>query len=310
MLLKELCMSEKKESVKDPSIKRRGWWVSLASLLYGLHWFLSKRPIPYIHMNIINRLINALVLLLSTSNIKEAYSGIVKDRKLNSDFLTLCSLLACMYLNLPASALIIYIMSTVSELLTDMTTMKTKGHLKSLINFNPLCMEMEKDDSVHKVAVDQVNLEDLVKVFPGERIPVDGTVISGSTLIDESAITGEYKQKEKSQLDEVYAGSICKNGQIIIRVIRTGRETALGRMIQLIDEAYSSKAPTQEYANKIAEKMVGVSFARTIGTFFLTRNLNRALSMLVIDFVCGIKLSTAVAFSAAIGKAAKKGVLD
>ena len=91
--------------------------------------------------------------------------------------------------------------------------------------------------------------------------------------------------------------------------MRTGRETALGRMIQLIDEAYSSKAPTQEYANKIAEKMVGVSFALTIGTFFLTRNLNRALSMLVIDFVCGIKLSTAAAFSAAIGKAAKKGVL-
>ena len=116
--------------------------------------------------------------------------------------------------------------------------------------------------------VEQVNLEDLVKVYPGERIPVDGTVISGSALIDESAITGEYKQKEKSQADEVYAGSICKNGEIIIEVMRTGRETALGRMIQLIDEAYSSKAPTQEYANKIAEKMVGVSFALTIGTFF------------------------------------------
>ena len=122
-----------------------------------------------------------------------------------------------MYLNQPASALIIYIMSTVSELLTDMTTMKTKLHLKTLINLeSPYAWKVEKDGSVHKVAVEQVNLEDLVKVYPGERIPVDGTVISGSSLIDESAITGEYKQKEKSQADEVYAGSICKNGEIII----------------------------------------------------------------------------------------------
>ena len=310
LLLKALFMTEKKESEKDPSIKRRVWWVSLTSLLYGVQWFLSKRPVPYIHMNIINRLIGAIVLLLSTPTIKDAYSGIVKDRKLNSDFLTVCSLLACLYLNQPASALIIYIMSTVSELLTDMTTMKTKLHLKTLINLeSPYAWKVEKDGSVRKVAVEQVNLEDLVKVYPGERIPVDGTVISGSSLIDESAITGEYKQKEKSQADEVYAGSICKNGEIIIVVMRTGRETALGRMIQLIDEAYSSRAPTQEYANEVAEKMVGVSFALTIGTFFLTRNVNRALSMLVIDFVCGIKLSTAAAFSAAIGKAAKKGVL-
>ena len=177
LLLKELCMTEKKESEKDPSIKRRAWWISLASLLYGIQWFLSKRPVPYIHMNIINRLIGAIVLLLSTPTIKEAYSGIVKDRKLNSDFLTVCSLLACMYLNQPASALIIYIMSTVSELLTDMTTMKTKLHLKTLINLeSPYAWKVEKDGNVRKVAVEQVKLEDLVKVYPGDRIPVDGAV--------------------------------------------------------------------------------------------------------------------------------------
>ena len=78
-----------------------------------------------------------------------------------------------------------------------------------------------------KVAVEQVNLEDLVKVYPGERIPVDGTVISGSSLIDESAITGEYKQKEKSQADEVYAGSICKNGEIIIVVMKQAEKRHL-----------------------------------------------------------------------------------
>ena len=83
----------------------------------------------------------------------------------------------------PASALIIYIMSTVSELLTDMTTMKTKLHLKTLINLeSPYAWEVEKDGSVCKVVVEQVKLEDLVKVYPGERIPVDGTVVSGSSI--------------------------------------------------------------------------------------------------------------------------------
>ncbi|WP_191090526.1 heavy metal translocating P-type ATPase [Niallia endozanthoxylica] len=307
-LLKELDKTAEMQDGKQPSVKKRLSQVSLASLLYALHWFLSKNPVPYIRL--VDRLIGVIVLLLSASTIKDAYTGIAKDRKLNSDFLTVCSLLACLYLKQSSSALIIYIMSTVSELLTDMTTMKTKRHLESLIKLEaPHAWKVEKDGTIHKTAAEKIQIDDLVKVFQGERIPVDGVVVTGNALVDESAITGEYKPKNKFPEDEVFSGSICKKGEMTVRVTKTGRETALGRMIQLIEEAYSSKAPTQEYANAIAEKMVGVSFALTIGTYLITRNVNRALSMLVIDFVCGIKLSTAAAFSAAIGKAAKKGAL-
>jgi manganese/zinc-transporting P-type ATPase C len=292
------------------SIKRRLTFISLCTLLFGIHWILTRSSIPGNYLTVLNRIIGALVLLLSISTINEGVKGIVKEKRLNADFLTTASLFACLYLGHPASALIIYIMSTVSEVLTDMTTAKTKSYLHSLMNLEvPYAWKVFGEDRVEKVNIDEVLVNDLVKVYQGERIPVDGIIVSGTAVIDESAITGEYMPKEKIAEVEVYSGSVCQTGEVTILVTKTGRETALGRMIQLIESAYSSQAPTQQLANKMAEKMVGVSFALTIGTYLLTFNINRALSMLVIDFVCGIKLSTAAAFSAAIGKAAKKGIL-
>jgi manganese/zinc-transporting P-type ATPase C len=309
----EMLKERKRESKKpkqDPSIKKRVSLISLCAMLFCAHWMMTKKAAPAFYMTLLNRIIGAFVLLLSLPTIKNGLKGMVKERKFNPDFLTMSSLFACLYLNQPASALIIYIMSTASEVLTDMTTVKTKSHLQSLLHLEaPYAWKVLKDDTVSKMSVDDVSVEDVVKVYHGERIPVDGFVVSGHAVIDESAITGEYMPKEKTIQDEVYAGSICQSGELTLCVTKTGRETALGRMIELIENAYSSKAPTQEYANKIAEKMVGVSFALTLVTYLFTRNLNRTLSMLVIDFVCGIKLSTAAAFSAAIGKAAKKGVL-
>ncbi|WP_377912023.1 heavy metal translocating P-type ATPase [Bacillus songklensis] len=312
-LFLEMLKERKRESKKakqDLSIKKRVSLISLCAVLFCTHWMMTKMAAPAFYMTLLNRIMGAVVLLLSLPTIKNGLRGMVKERKFNPDFLTMSSLIACLYLNQSASALVIYIMSTASELLTDMTTVKTKAHLQSLLHLEaPYAWKILEDDTVSKVSVDDVSVEDIVKVYQGERIPVDGFVLNGHAVIDESAITGEYMPKEKTVQDEVYAGSICQSGEITLCVTKTGRETALGRMIQLIENAYSSKAPIQEYANKIAEKMVGVSFALTFITYLFTRNLNRALSMLVIDFVCGIKLSTAAAFSAAIGKAAKKGVL-
>ncbi|MDQ0242762.1 cation-transporting P-type ATPase C [Bacillus fengqiuensis] len=300
---------EKKES-QEPSIKKRVTLVSICSLLFCAHWFVTRRVTPAFYLALFNRFIAALVLWLSLPTIKSGVNGLMKEKKLNPDFLTMSSLLACLYLKQPGSALIIYIMSTISEVLTDMTTVKTKSYLQSLLHLEaPYAWKVKMDKTVTKVAIEEIQVEDFVKVYQGERIPVDGFVVSGAGVIDESAITGEYLPKEKAVQDEVYAGSICQSGELTVCVTKTGRETALGRMIQFIEDAHSSKAPTQEYANKIAEKMVGVSFALAFLTFVVTRNVNRALSMLVIDFVCGIKLSTAAAFSAAIGKAAQKGVL-
>ena len=160
-----------------------------------------------------------------------------------------------------------------------------------------------------KVTVDQVQVGDTVVVFTGEKIPVDGVVTQGYGIVDESSITGEYMPKEIGKAEQVYGGSILQNGQLIVLVEKVGDDTAISRIVKLLEEAQEKRAPIQNMADNLAEKMVPVSFGLALLTFLLTRNVNRAMNMLVIDFVCGIKLSTATAFYASIGKAAKKGAI-
>ena len=292
------------------SVGRRWRLIKFASAIFGISWLIKQTGFLLIYKALIDKIIDGVALWLFLPTIKEAWTAIKKRDILNAELLTVCSLLACIYLRQPASALMIYIMSSISELLTDLTSMKTKSHLQSLLNLEtPYAWKVSDDDTVNKVTVAELATRDIIRVHKGERIPADGLIVSGHALVDESAITGEFYPKEKTNGSMVYAGSICNDSELLISVTKTGRETALGRMISLIEDAYNSKSPRQMYADQMAKKLVGLSYGLTIFTFLLTKSMNKALGMLVIDFVCGIKLSTSAAFSATIGKAAKQGIL-
>ena len=118
-----------------------------------------------------------------------------------------------------------------------------------------------------KVALDQVQVGDTVVVFTGEKIPVDGVVTQGHGMVDESSITGEYMPKEIGEAQQVYGGSILQNGQIIILVEKVGDDTAISRIVKLLEEAQEKKAPIQNMADHLAEKMVPVSFGLALFTF-------------------------------------------
>ena len=115
--------------------------------------------------------------------------------------------------------------------------------------------------------------------------------------------------KQVGKETQVYGGSILQDGHLFVLVEKVGDDTAISRIVKLLEEAQEKKAPIQHMADHLAQKMVPVSFGLALLTFLLTRNFNRALNMLVIDFVCGIKLSTATALYASIGKAAKMGAV-
>jgi len=303
----EKALNQNEESI---SVGRRWKLIKFASAIFGINWLIKQTGFLLIYKALIDKIIAGVALWLFLPTIKDAWTAIKKRDILNADLLTVCSLFACIFLRQPASALMIFIMSNISELLTDLTSMKTKSHLQSLLNLEtPHAWKVADDDTVSKVTVAELSNQDIIKVHKGERIPADGVVVKGHALVDESAITGEFYPKEKTNGSIVYAGSICNDSELLISVTKTGKETALGRMISLIEDAYDSKSPRQVYADQIAKKMVGLSYGLTIFTFLITKNMNKALGMLVIDFVCGIKLSTSAAFSASIGKAAKQGIL-
>ena len=154
-----------------------------------------------------------------------------------------------------------------------------------------------------------VNAGDAVAVHTGEKISVDGKVIAGAAVVDQSSITGEFVPVEKRAGDEVFAGTVIKSGNLQIRAAKVGDQTVISRIVGMVEASELKKAPIQRYADKFSNYLVPLNFLLCLSVWLVTKDPQKALKMLVIDYSCGIKLSTATAFSAAINTAVRQGVL-
>ncbi|ANS52382.1 ATPase [Bacillus thuringiensis] len=284
--------------------------VAACAGVFLMNWYIQRNQLGPIWKTVAYWVTMTTSVFTSYKVIKDGIANVVKERKANANTLTTASIFASFYLKNPGSALIITLMSTISELLTAYTSEKTKQYIHSVLELDiAYAWRLNEQQIEQKVRLEHIQVEDTVVVFTGEKIPVDGVVLAGIGVIDESSITGEYMPKEVGKGAQVYAGSILQNGQLHIRVEKIGDDTAISRIVKLLEEAQEKQAPIQNIADTLAEKMVPVSFGLAIATFILTRNMNRTMNMLVIDFICGIKLSTATALYAGMGKAAKKGAI-
>ncbi|MCR5085400.1 MAG: heavy metal translocating P-type ATPase, partial [Succinivibrionaceae bacterium] len=166
-----------------------------------------------------------------------------------------------------------------------------------------------EDGVERRVPIEQVGTGMLVEFHAGEKIVVDGSVVEGEAAVDQAAITGESAPATKRLGDKVYAGSVVDLGEILIKVEKVGDDTSLARIVHMVEDAQNRRAPIQSYADTMAASLVPVSFIAALVVFAVTRDVQRVLNMLFIDFSCGLKLSTATAISAAISRAAKSGIL-
>jgi cation-transporting P-type ATPase C len=140
-------------------------------------------------------------------------------------------------------------------------------------------------------------------------ICIDGRVLAGSAAVNQSSITGESNPAMKQEKSLVYAGSVVEAGELVILVEKTGKDTSLAHIVHLVEEAQAQRAPVQNFADQMANLLVPVSLLGAFVVYGATRDWQRVLNLLFIDFSCGLKLSTATAISAAIAAAAKKGIL-
>jgi len=247
------------------------------------------------------------ILFVSRKIIKD---GLLALPKPNADTLTTASLAASLLKGSPKSAFIIYAMSSLSEILTEYTANKTRGFVKDMMEIDAKEAWLVANNGEHiKVSADIIKKGDKIIVFQGEKISFDGTVTDYSGEVEQSSITGEYMPVFVEKDSYVYAGSILTDGKIVIEVENVGEDLAVNRMIKLIEEAQDKQADIQQLSERIAQKAVPISFGLAGLIYILTKDWSRVLNMLVIDYVCGIKLSTATAISASIGKAARKGIL-
>ena len=160
-----------------------------------------------------------------------------------------------------------------------------------------------------KIPVEQVHAGDTIAAHTGEKIVIDGRVLAGSAAVNQASITGESNPAMKHKDSPVYAGSVVEAGELVIEVEKVGSDTSLAHIVHLVEEAQNRKAPVQNFADQMANFLVPVSFLGAAIVYGATRDWQRVLNLLFIDFSCGLKLSTATAISAAISAAAKRGIL-
>ncbi|NLN07444.1 MAG: heavy metal translocating P-type ATPase, partial [Firmicutes bacterium] len=196
---------------------------------------------------------------------------------------------------------------------------KTSGAIRKLLELGAKTARILVDGQEKEIPVEQVRVGDLVVVRPGEKIPVDGEVVEGYTTVDESMVTGESIPVEKTAGDAVVGATINKNGAIVFKATKVGKETFLAQIIRMVEEAQGSKAPIQELADKVTGYFVPVvvliamaTFAGWLlfgGTAALGRAVFASIAVLVIACPCALGLATPTAIMVGTGLGAENGIL-
>ena len=250
------------------------------------------------------------VLVMARDLLKGGIKDAVKERRPNADTLTVTAVLASVAAGRPESSMSLLALSNFAEMLTAMAAQRARKNISSLValDVQEVWVHDENGNEV-KMPIEKIKPGMVVSIHSGEKICVDGVIKFGSAAVDQSAITGESIPVAKKVGDKVYAGSNIRLGEIEVLVDKVGDDTSLSRIVHMVEEAQNRRAPIQNYADHMASSLVPVSFIAALMVYAATKDWQRVLNMLFIDFSCGLKLSTATAMSAAISRAAKEGIL-
>lgn len=217
-----------------------------------------------------------------------------------------------------ASVMIITFVLT-GRVLEERAKSSTASAIRALMGMAPKTAHLINGDSIDEVPIAALGSGDIIEVRAGEKVPVDGSITTGETYIDESMITGEPTPAQRSEGDKVFAGTILKQGTIRFRAEATGDKTMLAQIIRMVQEAQGSKAPVQRVADKIARVFVPAVLCLSLITFILwyavdgdsqlPRAVLSAVSVLVIACPCALGLATPTALMVGIGRAAHNNIL-
>jgi Cd2+/Zn2+-exporting ATPase/Cu+-exporting ATPase len=207
------------------------------------------------------------------------------------------------------TALVITLFVLVAELLEGMTVARGRRAIRDLLDALPRSVSVRRAGSVRDVNADELKIGDVVLVSPGGLIPVDGTVVSGHSFVDQARITGESMPVEKMAGGVVYAGSINASGVLEIRADRIGRDTSYGRIIEAVERAERSRAPVQRLADRLAAYLVYLALGAAALTFLLTHDMRSTIAVVIVAGACGIAAGTPLAILGGIGRAARLGAI-
>lgn len=229
--------------------------------------------------------------------------------KITSELLVSMAMISCTAIgDVFAAGEVAFIMA-IGGILEEKTVERAKKGLKELISLAPQQGRRLRNGTEEMINTEEIKVGDILRVLPGEAIPVDGVIIRGSTSVDQSIMTGESLPVDKGVGDTVFCGTINCFGAIDIKATSVGEDSSLQKLIRLVKEAENKQAPIQRVVDRWAAWLVPAALLLALITYFMTKDIVRGVTILVVFCPCALVLATPTAIVAAIGQATKHGVI-
>lgn len=252
-----------------------------------------------------------LIVISVLATIPVAISSIIslKNKKISVDLLASIALAASLIAREWTSAVFINLMLTSARILQTYAQGRASSAIKSLLKLRPTTVKVKRGDQVTVEEVAKLQIGDLIVVESGERMPVDGTVESGDLSLDQSSLTGESVPVSKTKGDNVLSSTLVVSGSGIIKTEKVGKDTMLEKIVGLVEQAQEDKPGIHTMAEKFTAWYIVISLLAAIGLYFVFRNFNLILALLLVVCADDIAIAVPIAFLVSIGKLAKKGII-
>lgn len=249
------------------------------------------------------------IILCGVPIILEAVIGLITEFDIKADVLVSLALIASVLIGEDFAAGEVAFIMQLGALLEDLTVAKARAGIERLVNLTPQTARLIKNSTEVIIPADKVNIGDIIRVIPGESIPVDGKIISGQTSVNQAVMTGESLPVDKTVGDMVSSGTVNQYGVFEMKAVKVGEDSSIQRMIKLVRSADADKAEIVCLADKWATWIVIAALSAALLTWIITGQVIRAVTILVVFCPCSLVLATPTAIMAAIGNVTKHGFL-
>lgn len=241
--------------------------------------------------------------------VKEAVIGLVTAFDIKADVLVSLALVASVCIGEIFAAGEVALIMQLGSLLEELTVAKARAGIEKLVQLTPQTARRLVDGREEIIKAEEVALDDVLRVLPGETVPVDGVILSGTTSINQAVMTGESLPVDKTVGDDVFSGTVNQFGAFEMKATRVGEDSSLQRMVRLVESADAGKAKIVGLADRWATWIVVIALTAAVLTWAVTGEIIRAVTILVVFCPCSLVLATPTAIMAGIGNATKHGFL-
>lgn len=249
------------------------------------------------------------IILCGIPIFKECIKGLIKEFNIKADLLVTIAIIASIVIGEIFAAGEIATIMAIGAFLEKYTVSKAQGRIEELINLTPQIATRIKNKKEERISVEKIEIDDILKVLPGEIIPTDGIIINGETSINQAMLTGESLPVDKKENDEVYGGSINLYGSFMMKTTHIIEDSSLKKLIRLVESSKPENAKIVRSADKWATWIIVIAFLSSIMTYLITGEIIRTVTILVVFCPCALVLATPTAIMGAIGNLTKYGIL-